>query len=91
MYVLLLPPPTTALQIHTIDFPVLTCIACDILAIPGVRISVEQLFLSSKHVLSNAHSAMTAESASRTVVAKEWLKKGFGVGINYFDDVRILT
>ena len=34
---------------------------------------------------------MTAESTSKTVVAKEWLKKGFGVGINYLDDVRILT
>jgi hypothetical protein len=70
---------------------VLTHIAHDILAIPGVSISVEQLFSSSKHTLSNAHSAMMVESASKTVVAKEWLKKGFGVGINYLDDVRILT
>jgi hypothetical protein len=89
MYVLLLLP-TTALQMHTIDFPVLTHIAYDILAIPGVSISVERLFSSSKHTLSDAHSAMTTESASKTVVAKEWLKKGFGVGINYLDDVHIL-
>jgi hAT family C-terminal dimerisation region len=90
MYILLLPP-TTALQIHTVDFPVLARIARDILAIPGVSISVERLFSSSKHTLSDARSAMTAESASKTIVAKEWLKKGFGVGINYLDDVRILT
>jgi hypothetical protein len=90
MYVLLLPP-TAALQIHTVDFPVLARIACDILAIPGVSISIKRLFSSSKHTLSNAHSSMTAESASKTVIAKEWLKKGFGVGINYLNDVHILT
>jgi hypothetical protein len=83
--------PTTALQIHAVDFPVLACIARDILAIPGVSISVERLFSSSKHTLSDARSAMTAESPSMTVVAKEWLKKGLGVGINYLDDVRVLT
>ena len=31
-------------QIHIVDFPVLTCIVCDVLAIPGVSISVEWLF-----------------------------------------------
>ena len=69
----------------------LALIACDILAIPGVSISVEQLFSSSKHTLSDACSAMTAESTSKTVVAEEWLKKGLGVGINYPDDAHILT
>jgi hypothetical protein len=33
---------------------------------------------------------MTAESASKTVVVKEWLKKGLGDGLNYLDEVRIL-
>jgi hypothetical protein len=34
---------------------------------------------------------MTAESASKTVVAKEWLKKGLGDGfLNYLHEVRIL-
>jgi hypothetical protein len=89
-YVLLLLP-MTALQIHAVDFPVLACITCDILAIPGVSISVEWLFSSNKHTLSDVCSAMTAESTSKTVVAKEWLKKGLGVGINYLDDVHVLT
>ena len=53
----------------------------------GVSISVEWLFLSSKHTLSDSHSSMTAESASKTVVVKEWLKKGLGAGVNYLDDV----
>ena len=78
-------------QIHVVDFPVLACITQDVLAIPGVSISMERLFSSSKHMLSDSCSAMTAESASKTVVAKEWLKKGLRVGINYLDDLHILT
>jgi len=54
-----------------------------------VSISVEQLFSSSKHTLSDARSAMTAESASQAVIAKEWLKKGLRIGINYLDNVRV--
>ncbi|KIM77822.1 hypothetical protein PILCRDRAFT_610392 [Piloderma croceum F 1598] len=72
---------------HATDFPMLACIARDILAIPGVSISVEQLFSSSKHTLSDSRSSLTAESASKTVVAKEWLKKGFGVDVNYLDNI----
>ena len=79
------------LKIHAVDFPVLACITHDVLAIPRVSISVERLFSSSKHTLSDSRSAMMAESASKTVVAKEWLKKGLGAGVDYFDDVRILT
>jgi hypothetical protein len=80
-----------SLQIHAVYFPILTLIARDILAIPGVSISVEWLFSSSKHTLSDSRSAMMAESASKTVVTKEWLKKGLGVGVNYLDDVCVLT
>jgi hypothetical protein len=32
---------------------------------------------------------MTAASASKTVVAKEWLKRGFGDGIEYLDGQQI--
>jgi hypothetical protein len=66
---------------------VLARIARDILAIPGVSISVERLFSSSKHTLSDSRSSLTAESASKTVVAKEWLKKGFGAEVNYLDNI----
>ena len=76
------------LQKHATDFPVLACIARDILAIPGVSISVERLFSSSKHTLSDSRSSLTAQSASKTVIAKEWLKKGLGEGVNYLDNVR---
>ena len=61
-------------QLYAEHFPVLARIARDILAIPGVSISVERLFSSSKHTLSDARSSLSAESALKTVVAKEWLK-----------------
>jgi hypothetical protein len=77
------------MQDHSADFPVLAHIARDILAIPGVSISVEQLFLSSKHTLSDSPSSMTAESTLKTVIVKEWLKKGFSDGMNYLDDFHI--
>jgi hypothetical protein len=69
---------------------VLALISRDILAIPGVSISVERLFSSSKHTLSDARSSMMAESASKTITTKEWLKKGFGYEVHYLDNVRIL-
>jgi hypothetical protein len=77
------------MQKHAADFPILSLIARDILAIPGVSISVERLFSSSKHTLSDSRSSMTAASASKTVVAKEWLKQGLGNGIDYLDGQQI--
>ena len=76
---------------HSFDYQILARIARDILAIPGVSISVEQVFSSSKHTLSDTRSSLTAMSASKTVVMKEWLKKGFGADVNNLDEVRILS
>jgi hAT family C-terminal dimerisation region len=69
-----------------INFPVLAHIAHNILAIlaiPGASISVEHLFSSSEQTLSYSHSLLTAESVSKTVVAKELLKNSFSKGLNY--------
>ena len=78
-------------QTHSFDYPVLSRIAQDVLAIPGVSISVEWLFSSSEHTLSDTCSSLTAVSALKTVVVKEWLKKGFGEDVNYLDNIRILS
>ncbi|KAJ7776828.1 hypothetical protein DFH07DRAFT_731483, partial [Mycena maculata] len=48
----------------------------DILAILGVSISMEWLFSSVKHTLSDAHLSMTTETAAVDIVMKEWLKYG---------------
>ena len=73
------------LQLHAHEFPIISLIARDVLAIPGVSISVEKLFSSSKHTLSDSHSSLTAESSSKAVVSKEWLKAGLGENLNYLD------
>ncbi|KIK72876.1 hypothetical protein PAXRUDRAFT_179739, partial [Paxillus rubicundulus Ve08.2h10] len=74
---------------HSHTFPVLSCIAWDILAIPTVSISVERLFSSSKHTLSDSRSSLTAESTSLTVISKEWLKLGYGDRIDYLQGVTV--
>ncbi|KIJ06032.1 hypothetical protein PAXINDRAFT_71657, partial [Paxillus involutus ATCC 200175] len=74
---------------HQNQFPVLSRIARDVLAIPGVSVSVERLFSSTKHTLTDSRSSMTAMTASTTVVTKEWLRKGLGEGISYLADVSI--
>ncbi|KAJ7808721.1 hypothetical protein B0H14DRAFT_3482044 [Mycena olivaceomarginata] len=61
----------------------------DILAIPGVSISVECLFSSLKHTLSDARSSMTAETASVDIVTMECLKSGLAEGVNYTDFIKI--
>jgi hypothetical protein len=78
-------------QMHCVDYPNLAHTACDILAIPGVSISVEWLFSSSKHTLSDTHSWLTEVSALKTVVVKEWLKKGFEADVNYLDEAHTIV
>ena len=63
-------------------------VARDILAIPGVSISVERLFSSLKHTLSDARSSMTAETASVGIVTKKRSKSGLGEGVNYMDFIK---
>ena len=49
-------------------------------------------FSSSKHILSDTCSSLTVMSASKTVVLKEWLKKGFRADVNYLNlnDIRVV-
>ncbi|EIW52476.1 Ac-type transposase, partial [Trametes versicolor FP-101664 SS1] len=74
---------------HAKEFPVLSVIARDVLAIPGVSIAIERLFSSCRHTLTDARSSMLAETASTTIVTKEWLKRGLGDDIAYLEDVTI--
>ncbi|KAJ7716962.1 hypothetical protein DFH07DRAFT_682253, partial [Mycena maculata] len=63
--------------------PFMARVARDILAIPGVSISVECLFSSVKHTLLDACLSMTAETAAVDIVMKEWLKSGIAPGVDY--------
>jgi hypothetical protein len=76
-------------QQHKMTFPILSCIAHDVLAIPAISIAVECLFSSSKHTLSNSHSSMTAETTSTAVLMRELLKLGLSDRIQYLDGVSI--
>ncbi|KAF8576607.1 hypothetical protein K439DRAFT_1366757, partial [Ramaria rubella] len=64
-------------------------ISRDILCIPGVSVSVERLFSSSKNTLRDTRCAMMASTASKTGVAKERLKCGLGEGIEFLQGVNI--
>lgn len=91
-YVAYIPAPHCILfgfQMHATHFPVLSRIARDILAIPGVSIAVERLFSSSKHTMSDSRSSMAASTAATTVVTKELLNAGFGEGLDYLEGVSI--
>ncbi|KAL1942606.1 hypothetical protein VTO73DRAFT_4846 [Trametes versicolor] len=70
---------------HEDQFPILALAARDVLAIPGVSVVNERLFSSSRHTISDARCSMTPESASKTVIGKEWLKRGLSDGVNYLD------
>jgi hypothetical protein len=67
----------------------MVCVARDMLAIPGVSISIECLFSSLKHTLSDAWSSMTTETVSVDIVTKEWLKSRLAEGIDYTEFIRI--
>ncbi|KAL4262261.1 Zinc finger BED domain-containing [Pleurotus pulmonarius] len=70
-------------------FPTLARIVRDILTIPRVSVSVERLFSSSKHTISDTRSSLQAASASKTIVAKDWLKRGLGQDITYLDNISV--
>jgi len=74
---------------HACSFPVLSRVARDVLASPAVSVSVERLFSSSKHTLSETRSSLSAKSASITIICKEWLKLGYGEGIKYLEGVAV--
>ena len=69
----------------------LSHIARDVLAIPGVSISVERFFSQSKHTLTDSRSRLLATTASRTILSKEWLKLGLGDTVHYLDGRSIHT
>ncbi|KAJ7368983.1 hypothetical protein DFH08DRAFT_676240 [Mycena albidolilacea] len=64
-------------------------VARDILAIPGVSITVKRLSLSMKHTLTNDQMSMTPENSSVCIVTKEQLKSGLGEGVNWTELLNI--
>ncbi|KAF8578316.1 hypothetical protein K439DRAFT_1362482 [Ramaria rubella] len=55
----------------------------DILCIPGVSVSIKQLFSNSKNTLQDTRCSMIAITTSKTIIMKDQLKHGLREGI-YF-------
>ncbi|KAF5372244.1 hypothetical protein D9758_004983 [Tetrapyrgos nigripes] len=57
-------------------FPVIARIARDFLAIPGASVSVERLFSKSRHMCTDLRSSMKAETTTKAMCSKCWLRDG---------------
>lgn len=68
---------TAYLQVHEHVFPTIWCIARDFLAIPASSTSVEHLFSSANHIVTNIRSSMGAETAEKLICTKFWMQEGF--------------
>ena len=72
--------PVCVVVLTNSELPILSFIAWDVFAIQDIY--RKAFFPSSNHPLSNFRLFMTAESTSKTVVAKEW-QGGLGKNMNY--------
>ena len=63
-------------QAHAHEFPIISHITRDYLAIPGAIISVKQLFSKSCHLCTDQHSPLKAKTIMEAMCMKEWLQKG---------------
>jgi hypothetical protein len=64
------------------SLPAMSDAAHDVLAIPGVSVSVECMF-SSRKTLRDDRSSMTAETASIDIITKVWLKAGLANDVDW--------
>lgn len=77
------------LQAYQLSMAAIARGARDVLAVPGVSVSVERLFSSCKLTLTDTRSALTAINAARLIVAKEWARRGRADAVAFLDGVSI--
>ncbi len=58
------------------EFPVISLMARDFLAIPASSTSVERLFSSAQHLCADSWSSMKAETITQSKLVKMWIKEG---------------
>lgn len=58
------------------EFPLISQIARDHLAIPGTSVSVERLFSKSRHVCYDLRSSLLANTITETMLCKLWIRDG---------------
>ncbi|KAK6992324.1 hypothetical protein R3P38DRAFT_2416177, partial [Favolaschia claudopus] len=55
----------------------------------GVSVSVERLFSSLRHTVSDERASMTAKTIAVDMVTKEWLKSGLADDVDYTQFIKI--
>ena len=63
-------------QVHGSSFPIIAHMACDFLAIPATSVSVECTFSKSRHICSDLHSSLKAQTINEALLLKLWIKSG---------------
>jgi hypothetical protein len=63
-------------QAHQHEFPIITRMARDFLAIPRTMASVERLFSKSRHLCTDQRSSLKAATLTQAMCTKEWLREG---------------
>jgi len=61
-------------KVHAEDFPTVSRMARDFLAIPATSVSVERLFSRSRHVCRDTRSSFKAQTITEIMCAKKWLE-----------------
>ena len=65
-----------SVQIHAAEFPIITQMALDYLAIPATSVSVEKVFSKSQHISSNIHSSLKENIITMALLTKVWIWSG---------------
>ncbi|KAF7351928.1 HATC-domain-containing protein [Mycena venus] len=68
--------PLTWWKEHEHEFPIISRMARDFLAIPGTSVSVERLFSSARHLCHESRSSLKPSTISEAMLTKMWIKDG---------------
>ncbi|KZV91117.1 hypothetical protein EXIGLDRAFT_562179, partial [Exidia glandulosa HHB12029] len=63
-------------QKHELDFPILSRMARDFLAIPASSVSVERLFSAAGLLTTRERSSLSADTIRECMCTKMWIRQG---------------
>jgi hypothetical protein len=66
----------SSMKDHSHQFPTISRIARDVLAIPGAISPVERLFSKSRHLCTDQRSSLAAATVTQSMCAKLWIRQG---------------
>ena len=74
---------TIFIQIHQIQFPCLTQMARDYLAIPAISVSSERLFSSGGNMLTDKRCKLALKTLRASLCLKSWIQGSLKEKINF--------